>query len=168
MTCRSILLSASLLAVTSACSGQGGTAPGDVEGLDAETDGAVLSDDSDVASDPGGPSSDATTPTHDAGSAPRPRDGGTAAVVDAGIERLACYRAALGVCQSEPIAADAAAAWRADCKFQGGTSDPCSTSGLVGCCIGDSNHYCYYSQDFTLATAKQDCAVMNGTWSTSL
>jgi hypothetical protein len=166
MTCRSVLLSAGLLAMTSACSGASSSPPGDFEGLDAqaEAEGAVVSDDADSRE----PLIDASTSRPDSGSPPVAHDAGTVTGRDAGGARVACNQPALGVCQSATVSAAAEASYRMQCTRQGGTAEACPTSGLVGCCVGDTSHYCYYSTDYTPATAQQDCSIQNGTWSTSM
>ncbi len=164
MSCRSILLSAGLLVMTGACSSASGTSTGDPDGFDAGADAAVASDD---AADAGEPSSEASTSV-ESGSAPGEPETGPAPVRDAGTVHVACDQPALGVCQSAVVSTDAEAAYTAQCKGQGGTATACSTSGLVGCCVGDTSHYCYYAPDYTASTAEQGCSIMNGTWSTSM
>jgi hypothetical protein len=166
MNSRFTLTAASLLAMMSACSSTS-SGSGSGEDTDAAEKG-LNSDDGTDASDV----SDAETSfdtgvdpvVYDAGSSSG-SGGGSSSGTDAGSQRLACYRPALGVCQSELVAASEAASWNSQCKFQGGTTDPCSTTGLIGCCVGDSNHYCYYTEGYTLATAQQNCSLMGGTWS---
>ena len=158
-----------LLAMSGACSG-GSAPPGDSSGLDAEVDGAVASDD---GTDSGEPSGDASAivesglgSTRDAGTA-QARDA-TTEVRDAGMVRVYCNQAALGVCQTATVSTDEASSYRTQCTSQGGTLTACGAAGLVGCCVGDTSHYCYYSLDYTTSTAQQSCATMNGTWSTSM
>jgi hypothetical protein len=165
MSRRSILLSAGLLVLTSACSGPSGTSTGDPDGFDAEAGTTVTSDD---GTDAGESSSDASGSV-ESGTAPGAADTGTAQERDAGSEQVTCAQLALGVCQTAVVSTDAAAAWRAQCTGQGGsTTTACPTSGLVGCCVGDTAHFCYYSNDYTASTAQQGCSIMNGTWSTSM
>jgi hypothetical protein len=167
MHCRLLPL-AGLLAMTSACSSSSGDAPqGDLGDLDAQA--AAPSDDD---ADSNEASSEAST-TFDSGPVDEPHEAGPATSRDAGSgtgggQRLACYEAAVGICQSAIVPPSGVASWNSNCKFQGGTTDSCPTTGLVGCCIGETNHYCYYTADYTLATAQQNCSIMNGTWSTSL
>ncbi len=169
MTCRYILLSAGLFAMTSACSGGSGTTPGEY-GFDAEADGAVASGDGTDASEP---SSDASlvesgsaSGTRDSGTGGR--DAGPAPVRDAGIVSVSCSQLALGVCQSASVSADRASNYRDQCTMQGGQAEACPTSGLVGCCVGDTSYYCFYSIDYTTSTAQKSCSTMNGTWSTTM
>jgi hypothetical protein len=171
MHCRLLLPLAGLLAITSGCSSSSGNSTdGDPGDPDAQ---AAASSDDDAASNEA--SSDAST-SFDSGPVEEPHEAGPVTVRDAGSgtgsgsggQRLACYEAAVGVCQSAIVPPSGVASWNSNCKFQGGTTDSCPTTGLVGCCIGETNHYCYYSADYTLATAQQNCSIMNGTWSTSL
>jgi hypothetical protein len=171
MHCRLLLPLAGLLATTSACSSSSGSSTdGDPGDLDAQA--AATSDDD---ADSNEASSDAST-SFDSGPVEEPHEAGPATVRDAGSgtgggsggQRLACYEAAVGICQSAIVPPSGVASWDSNCKFQGGTTNSCPTTGLVGCCIGETNHYCYYSADYTLATAQQNCSIMNGTWSTSL
>jgi hypothetical protein len=162
MNPRFTLLAASSMVMMSACSSNG-------SGSDLGPDAAEMGLNSGI--DASDPSSDGEA-TDDAGSVSVVYDAGSTGTGtgsssgDAGSERLACYRPALGVCQSELVAPSEVASWNSNCKFQGGTTDPCSTTGLIGCCVGDSNHYCYYTEGYTLATAQQNCSLMGGTWST--
>jgi hypothetical protein len=169
MTCRSILLSAGLVAMTSACSGGSSTSPGDSDGFDAEAEGAASDDaagssesDASALAESGSPSG-----TRDAGRA-EVLDADPPAVHDAGIVRVSCSQLALGVCQTASVSGNAAASYRAQCTMQGGQADACPTSGLVGCCVGDTSSYCFYSIDYTTETAQKSCSTMNGTWSTTM
>jgi len=171
MSCRSLLLSAGLLAIAACSSPSVGTFPGD-GAFDAQTDGPVASDD---GADSGEPSGDASAShesgagpvNHDAGTAPG-RDAGTAPGRDAGTVHVTCNEPTFNVCQTAAVSANAAASWRTQCTSQGGKDEPCPTSGLIGCCVGDTSRYCYYPPINTLAIAQMDCSTMNGTWSTSM
>jgi hypothetical protein len=162
------VLSPVLLVLASACSGTtpapvdpgleaGGLNPTD-NGSDADppASDAATSDDAGMTAPPDAGS----TQKRDAGTTP-PRDAGTSA----GTIKVYCSQLALGVCQSATIPASKESNYRSMCS---GTADACTSSGLVGCCVGDTSHYCYYAPQYTVATAQQGCSIMNGTWSTSL
>ena len=138
---------------------------------DAEVDGPVASDDGDS----GQSSSDASASlesgarpdAHDAGTT-QPGDAGVTQGRDAGTVHVTCDEPTFNVCQTASVSPNAAASWRAQCTSQGGKDEACPTSGLIGCCVGDTNRYCYYPPNNTLAIAQMDCSTMNGTWSTSM
>ena len=161
MSSRSLLLPG-LLLVTSACSSASGSSPGDFEGADAEAEAAVVPGD---GADPGEPSSDASTSPESGPASANPPEAGTA---DAGSVFVACDQPALGVCQTATVSTDMEPSWRAQCTSQGGTADACPAAGLVGCCVGDTSHYCYYSVDFSVSDAQKNCSFMNGTWSATM
>jgi hypothetical protein len=163
MTGRSVLL-LGLFVLAGGCSSSSTALPGDPEAVDAAAEDAVASDDGIEAGDP--------TTAFESGSPPVPRDAGTAEERDAGPPptsmRVSCSQPALGVCQSAVLSGAAAARYSAQCTTQGGTAEPCPTAGVVGCCLGDTSRYCYYSDDYTLSTAQMDCSVMGGTWSATM
>ena len=163
MSSRSLLLPGVLL-LTSACSSTSGGSPGDFEGADAEAEAAAVPGD---GADSGEPSSDASTGA-DSGPASNPPEAGTAEDHDVGSVLVACDQPALGVCQTATVPTDMEPSWRAQCTSQGGTADACPAAGLVGCCVGDTSHYCYYSVDFSVSDAQKNCSFMNGTWSTTM
>ncbi len=174
MTCRAGLCTL-LVAMTSACSGGGGSPRIDLEPLDAEAEGAVAADD---GNEPG----DAST-SLESGSDPPPRDAGTTAdrdataapgrdagttFRDAGGVRVYCNQPALGVCQFATLSSSGEASYNAQCTKQGGKDEPCATTDVVGCCVGGTGNYCYYAPDYTSSTAMEGCSIMNGTWSSTM
>jgi hypothetical protein len=93
-----------------------------------------------------------------------PGDAGTAT----GSVHVSCSELQLGVCQNATLSASKEASWRSQCKMQGGTADACPTANVVGCCVGDTAHYCYYAPDYDVSMAQEGCAIMNGTWSPTM
>ncbi len=172
----SIALFAALLATASGCSGAS-PAPGESTAFDMDADTPVATDDGSNA-DP--PPSDASTivdggamSNRDAGSSGG-QDAGTTTARDAGTGtgtgtvHVSCSELQLGVCQNATISASKVASWQSQCKTQGGTADPCPTADVVGCCVGDTAHYCYYAPDYDVSMAQEGCSLMNGTWSPTM
>jgi hypothetical protein len=169
----SIALSAALLALATGCSGASPT-PGESTSLDMDADPPVATDDGSNADPPAGDAStslDADVASDDAGTSGG-HDAGTTTAHDAGTAtgtvHVSCSELQLGVCQNATLSASKEASWRAQCKMQGGTADPCPTTNVVGCCVGDTAHYCYYAPDYDVSMAQEGCSIMNGTWSPTM
>ncbi len=172
---RSIALSAALLAVASGCSGAS-PAPAESTAMDMDADPPVATDDgSDADSPPGDASTSAdagamasdaaVSAGHDAGTTTA-RDAGTG--TGTGTVHVSCSELQLGVCQNATVSASKEASWRSQCTMQGGTADACPTTNVVGCCVGDTAHYCYYAPDYDVSMAQEGCSIMNGTWSPTM